>query len=57
MVDYIIENRAPTEEEIDEIIELMNKVWGRYYYEEGIWYYDRNLLHSFFYGPRQKPDF
>ena len=57
MIDYFIENRFPREQEIDEIIELMNKVWGKYYFEEGIWYYDRNLLDAIFKSPRQKDDF
>ena len=39
MVNYKIENRMPTEEEIDEIIELMNRVWHKIYYTEGIFNY------------------
>ena len=57
MTDYYIENRLPKEEEIVEILELMNDVWGKYYYEEGIWRYDRNVLDLIFKSPRQESDF
>ncbi len=44
MTGYVIENRVPQGPEIDEIIELMNRVWLEVYRDEGFYRFDRNLF-------------
>lgn len=57
MVKYKIENRAPTETEIDEIIALMNKVWLKIYYNDGFYKFDRHFFDWYAKSPLQKPEY
>lgn len=56
MVDYVIDNREPTEKELDEIIALMNKVWHKIYYDDGIYYYTKDVLDLYTKNPYQRPE-
>jgi len=57
MIKYHIENRAPTENEIDEIIALMNRVWLKIYYHDGFYKFDRHLFDWYAKSPLQKSDY
>lgn len=44
MVEYVIEERAPLDSEIDEIVALMNRVWLHVYRNDGFYRFDRDLF-------------
>ncbi len=57
MVNFIIENRTPTEEEFPKVLDLMNQVWHSYYYNEGTFNYTRDFIDVYIKSPLQKNDY
>src|SRR5271157_1022120 len=56
MDSFHVEARRPTPEEVQEICDLFNRVWGKVYNDKGWYYYTPDVFNWYVGNPRNDPE-